>query len=629
MPPSDSALSPSDLRAALALAQAILPGTARIPGAGPDLVERSEALVREFSGSLVRPWVLLQRTLDVAAVAAAGRPFHQLPPEQRDELIRTWEAGPLRTPLALAALVYKLVHFDQPRVYDAMGGRERGPVQGLERPRWLEQIHPAQSFPDDALECDVVVVGTGAGGAVVGKELAERGHAVVFVEKGEHHRRDAFLNSSLDAHRRFYKAALAVGNAVVPVFMGQLVGGSTAINGGTCFETPPWVLDEWCESLGTDEFAPDRMAPLFARVAQVAEIAESTPPEVGPLRTIFERGTKALGWHHVRIRRNVVGCTASGFCDFGCRTDARRSTNLSYVPKALERGALLLTGAAADRIIVENGRATGVEAVDARGRRLVVRAKAVVLAAGAIPTPLLLLKQGLCNGSDQVGRNLSVQPSAGVSALFDDEIRPHKHIPQADACDEFGRDGELIIAAGPEVNVAAQLFPVSGRRLMDLLERMPHIGSIGALIRDDGVNGRVWREVGGQVAVSYFLGERLRKRVHSTMLHAAEMFVAAGAKRLYLACTSRPVVELSQLDDWRENPPPIADLPMVAYHPLGTCRMGKDPRTSVVGIDHQAHEVRRLYVVDASTLPGALGVNPQLTIMAMATRAAELIHDAL
>jgi choline dehydrogenase-like flavoprotein len=616
-------------RAALALARALLPGSERIPAADAESVRRAESVVAGLAPWLAKPWSAAQRVLDLAAIARTGRRLSSLDDEAAEKLVRAWQHDPvLRQPLNVASVVYKLAHFDRPDVVRAMGGRPNV-VGNLDKPRWLAQIHAADDWTGDDLEVDAVVVGTGAGGAVVGYELAERGFAVGFVEEGEHYRRDAFDGSLVRAHERFYRAAASIGNVVMPIFIGRLVGGSTAINGGTCFRTPPWVLDRWCEELRTDDFSREAMEPYFERVERILDVAPAAQPEVGPIASVIARGCDALGWSHFAIRRNARGCTGLGFCDLGCGTDAKRSTNLSYIPPALARGSVLLTGFRVDRVILEGGRAVGVEGTSASGRRHRVRARVVVLAGGSIPTPLLLLGQGLANASGQVGRNLTLHPSASVAGLFDENIDPANHIPQGYGCDHFLRDGQLIAAAQPTPNVAAQIFQLSGRRLMDVLDRLENVASIGLCVRDESPNGRVWRDVAGRPAITYSVTRADRDRLHSGMVRMLEILVAAGAQRLYAGCASFPMFEPHELAKFRDAVPAASELALASYHPLGTCKLGRDPKTSVVDLDHQAHEVPGLYIVDGSTVPGAPGVNPQLTIMAMATRAADRIAAAL
>jgi len=624
-PPLDAAH-----RSALALAEAILPGTSHIPAADEATVLKAAQAVAELSPKAFRVWSTAQRTLDNAARLRTGRPFHALSGAEQDALLRKWERDPLlKLPLALVSFLYKIVHFDSPHVQRAMGARPKAPVQVTE-PRWTEQVHAAASWAGGDIECDVVVVGTGAGGGVVGYELAERGHAVVFVEEGQLYHRHAFDGSSVRALRRFYRPAIAVGNAVIPIFAGRMVGGSTAINGGTSFRTPPWVLDRWCEELGTDEFLASRMTPYFERVEAHLQVGPSSRRHVGPIADVFQRGCDALHWKHGYLLRNAPGCEASGFCDFGCRTDARRSTNVAYLPPALERGSLLFTGLKAEQVLQENGRAAGVEGVASNGNRLRIRAKAVVLAGGAIPTPLFLLRQKLANTSGQVGRNLTLHPSCILSALFDEEIRGFDYIPQGYASQQFLREGLLLLAAQGSQNVAATYFPGTGRRLMEPLAQLPHLASLGPLAADSTRNGRVWRELWGFPAIRYTLAREDVERLKRGLLLCMEMMVAAGARHLYPGVLSHPSLDTKRgLDVFRKAELSAADLVVASYHPLGTCEMGRDARRSVVGLDHQCHDVPGLFIVDASTVRGPLGVNPQLTIMALATRAAEHISPHL
>ncbi|MGA7123607.1 MAG: GMC family oxidoreductase [Polyangiaceae bacterium] len=617
-------------RAALALAEAIVPGSASIPAADEATVGRAQEVLEAFHPSLPKAWRIAQATLAAAAIAQAGRSFDALSAAQQEALIRRWEDDPvLKTPLALVSTVYKFVHFDQRAVYEKLGGK-LNVVGPLETPRWLRQIHRAEEWQGGDVDCEVVVVGTGAGGGVVGRELADRGFAVVFIEEGEHYRRDAFDGSSVRAHQRFYRGAFSVGNMAMPVFVGRLVGGSTAINGGTCFRAPPWVLDRWCEDTDSSDFSADAMRPYFERVEAILDVRDADRSTVGPIGDVMARGCDALGWNHFPIRRNAPGCDGSGFCDFGCRTDARRGTNIAYLPPALEKGAVLFTGLRAENVVIDGGRAVGIDAVDKKGRAIRVRAGAVVLAGGAVPTPLFLMKQGICNTSGQVGRNLSTHPSGGFSALFEEQIRGHAHIPQGYGCDEFLREGMLITAAQPDLNVAAAVLPFSGRRLMETLGRIDHLANFAMLVRDSTRNGRVWRDVGGLPAITYSVTAEDVDRMHRAMVHVGEMCLAAGATRLHPAVLKmRSLKGRRDLDAFRSVRLGPADIAWTSYHPLGTSKMGRDPKTSVVDTDHQAHDVRRLYIVDGSTVPGPLGVNPQLTIMAAATRAAEKIAERI
>lgn len=623
-------LLPDPRRAALALAEAIIPGSATVPAADEASLDGAEALVAEFHPALLRAWRAAHQALDASTLAVKGRPFHALSAAQQEEMLLRWEKDPiLRAPLWVIAMTHKLVHFDRAPVYEALGGSRSAPVN-IEQPAWLSQIHRADEWTEGDIECDVVVVGTGAGGAVVGKELADRGHAVVFVEEGEHYRRDSFDGSSVSAHRRFYRGAFAVGNVTIPLFIGRMFGGSTAINGGTCFRTPDWVLERWCEDLETDDFSVPSMDPMFSQVERFLDVAPSGMAEIGRIGDIMARGCDALGWSHFPIPRNAPGCNGKGFCNFGCKTDARKGTNLSYMPAALRKGAVALTGGRVDRVLTEERRAVGVVAVARGGRTVTVRARAVILAGGAIPTPLLMLKQGIGNASGQVGRNLGLHPSTGYTAIFDEELKGREHIPQGYACDQFLRDGILLSSAQPDVNFYGMIFPFVGRRLMDRVEQMDRTAGFAALIRDHKANGRVWRDVAGLPAITYNVSQTDTDHMHAAMVHGADLAFAAGARRVCPVVMGRPIVERgTSLEAFRSARLSAGEFIWSSYHPLGTCRMGPHPKTSVVDLSHESHDIKGLYVVDASVLPSPLGVNPQLTIMAVATRAGAKIHERI
>jgi choline dehydrogenase-like flavoprotein len=624
-------LTAKEYRSGLALAEAIIPGSATIPAADETTFIRSQDAVRDFHPAAVRPWRMALRALDAAAVAYTGRPFHGLSARKQEELVARWQTDPvLKAPLNLLGLIYKFVHFDRDDVYDRMGGK-LNLVTSLEQPRWLEQVHRADAWTEGDVECDVVVVGTGAGGGVVGRELVERGYAVVFLEEGEHYRRDAFDGRAISAHRRFYRATVSVGNAPMPVFMGRLVGGSTAINGGTSFRSPSWVHERWCEELGTDALSEAAMAPHYERVERFLQVEPSPRKVIGPIADFIARGCDALGWKHAAVPRNAPGCDGKGFCDLGCRTDARLGTNLSYLPAALGKGALLLTGARVETVLREDGkRASGVEAVTSSGKTIRVRARAVVLAGGAVPTPLLLLKQGLANSSGQVGRNLSMHPSTGYAAVAEESMNGPSHIPQGYGSQEFLRDGILMLCAQPDYNVMGVIFPLAGQALMAALDQIEHMASFGLLVRDQSANGRVWRDVGGLPAVTYNLGPEDVRRMHDAMVHASELALAAGARKLYPFVVGHPPLEgRRDLEAFRREKLGPGDFVWTSYHPLGTCRMGRDPKTSVIDTDHAAWDVPGLFIADGSAVRGPLGVNPQLTIMSQATRAAGRIAERI
>ncbi len=620
----------SEWAAALALAEAVIPGGETVRRADEDTLLRTIDLLEHTFPQLSRVWGKSALFFDHLAMLGTGKRFRDLDHAGQEAMLARWEGNSaLRGPLTAFMFGLKMAHFDKREVYETMGGK-LNVVTSLEPARWLERVVDAGTYEGDRdVECDVVVIGTGAGGAVVGRELAEKGHAVVFIEEGRLVRRDEFTGSSVKAHQEFYRGGLSTGNNLFPVFMGRLVGGSTAVNGGTCFRTPSWVMDRWCEEMRTDDFTPDRMEPYFRRVESILQVEPAKKQFVGKIADVFARGCDALGWSHFTLVRNAPGCEGTGFCDFGCRTDARRSTNISYIPPALEKGAMLFTKLRADRLLIEGRRAVGVEGIGPDGRTIRVRGRAVIMAGGALPTPLFLMKQGLCGGSGELGKNLTLHPSGGLSAVFDDEIRGWESIPQGYGCDQWIKDGILLTAAQPDINYASLMFPFGGDRLMELLDGLPHVAGFALLIADQA-RGRVLMDYDGSAAVHYRLTPGDVARYHQALVKMSEICWAAGAKRVLPAIFGWPSIgSRKEHERFAKAKLEPGDLLLTSYHPLGTCKMGSDPKKSVVDMNHQAHELPGLFIVDGSTVSGPLGVNPQLTIMAVATRAAEKIHPLL
>lgn len=624
----------ADHPAATALARALLPPGRRLPGADAGTLVHLDELLAELAPAAPARAAALASALDHAALLATGRRFRALPADRQQALLQRWERDPLmRYPVALATAVLKAAHFDDPARWQVFGATR--PHAGPPAPdRRLDQVKSGDGWRDgESLDCDVVVIGTGAGGAVVGKELAARGQAVLFLEEGDLHRRDSFGRGTLESYRRFYRdrgAVFAVGNHAIPVFMGRMVGGSTAINTATCFRTPDWVLDDWCERLGTDELSPARMAPHFQRVEAELGVAPAAAAHLGGSARVVARGCQELGWRSFPLRRNAPDCDGQGVCGFGCPTDAKRSTNLSYVPRALACGAMLVTGMRAERILVDRGRAVGVTARATRGgARLTVHARAVVLAGGAVPSPRLLLDQGLCRGSGRLGHGLSLHPATSAGALFEERIAQWSGIPQALGCDEFHREGILMLGASMPIDVGAVALQMAGRRFAELMDDYDRVASFGVMVEDDS-RGRVRLGPGRRALLTYRLGERAVERLHRGVAHLAEIYFAAGARRVMPQMPRVPVIESrADLRRFRGERFSARDFLLTSFHPLGTVPMGRDPRTSVVGLDHQAHELPGLYVVDGSTVPGPPAVNPQITIMAMADRAAAGIAGGL
>jgi choline dehydrogenase-like flavoprotein len=376
------------------------------------------------------------------------------------------------------------------------------------------------------------------------------------------------------------------------------------------------------------------MEPILQRVEETLSVRPVPDHLLGGNARVFERGVRALGYHGAPIQRNIDGCHGCGVCAYGCPSDAKQAMHLSYLPRAEAAGARIYARCRVDRITVEGDRVLAVEAdildreTDRVRGRLRVRPKLVVLAAGALHTPLLLMANGLAGGSGQVGRNLSIHPAVSVSALFDEEVCAWRGTMQSYYMDDFAEgEGLLFEVTSLLPGLALATLPGTGAAVKENLARYKHLASVGLFVSDTS-RGRVLRVPGsrGEPLVIYSLNRQDSARLVRGIAIAAEVFLEAGAKTVFPGLRgASAVASRRDLEQLRRGPPLAggpAALSPTGFHPMGTCRMGRDPGSTVVDQYGRLHGLRNLFVADASVFPSCLGVNPQVTIMALATRTA-------
>lgn len=647
-------LSGREMRIAAALAEAAMPPGRFLDGAGAATASRLAAWLGSIPPHLAQGVRAALWAIELAPLPFRLRPLSALPLEERMEVLRGFEqsrARTLRSLLRAALTPLRFVHYDRPEMFKHVGCRYELPTVRDEAPRWLAQVTDGREVEEDLeLECEVLVIGTGAGGAAAAYELASRGHAVLMLEEGDFHRRSSFTGRPARAYREMYRdhgLDMTLGNVNIPVFAGRAVGGSTVINSGTCYRAPESTFASWRDGMGLPaEFSSSGLAPYYERVERMLQVAPADPLHLGAIGPIVRRGAERLGLRHGPLQRNAPDCDGQGICCFGCPTGAKRSTDVSYVPEALKRGAQLITAARVRTIELVAGRARGATAVlggDTRARgngdraasgagrrpRLVVRAEAVVVAGGALMTPLLLRRSGACLSSGALGKNLSIHPASKVMALFDERIDQWQGIPQGYQIDHFADDGLMFEGGSLPFDVAALAVPWTGHRYTELMERYPHLATFGFMIKDTS-RGEVRPGIGGTPLVLYTMNREDVAKMQRGVELLCEVFLAAGARRvLPLVAGCDEVNGPVDLERLKARQIQAGDLDVAAFHPLGTCRIGVDPRSSCLGPDHQAHDVAGLYVCDGSAIPSSLGVNPQMTIMAMSLRAAELLSERL
>ena len=485
------------------------------------------------------------------------------------------------------------------------------------------------------LECGAVIIGSGAGGATMAAELAEAGVDVVVLEEGGYHPTESFTAETGRALRTLYRdggGGVTFGRPSVLYAEGRCVGGSTVVNGGMSWRTPARVLDRWAAQEHLPQISEQAMDPFFTRAESRLSVGPQDPETIGRDSALFKAGAQAQGWSVIANRRNQLHCAGTNSCNSGCPTGAKQSMLVTSVPRALAQGARVFADCRVDRVIRSGHAVSGVtgHVVRPGGRRgpeVTVRARAVIVAGGAIQTPALLMRSGLRSASGQLGRNLSLHPNAVVTAFFDTDVTGWHGVHQAFQVREFAEDGIVLTAVNLPPTMLAGILPAWGTDLGALMADYNRIVTAGPLVTDTGT-GRVRNVPGLGPQVSYRLtGRDAARAVRGVELTAQALF-AAGARRVLLPFDGAPeITSPGELRRLLARPVPKRSLQLYSIHVMGTARMSADPRRGVVGSFGEFHGVSGLHVADASLFPGPIGINPMETVIALAMRNAQCLIE--
>ncbi len=607
------------------LCAALLPPEA----GGPDPAEaaRWTAAFLEAQPAVVRAAALAGAAgLDAVSILATGHRLVHAEPEARAALLRRLSA---RRPLAagiegLKALTL-LVVGAQRAAPEALAAATAFPPA---RPDGQLDVTPSVAWPSTT-RWDAVVVGSGAGGAMAARTLARAGMAVAVVEEGRHHRVDEFrTRPPLERFAALYRdggatAALGVPPIVLPI--GRGVGGTTLVNSGTCYRTPPAVLRRWVDDAGLVLADPATFDARLDEVEAMLQVAPVPMAVMGRNGELVLAGATALGWRAGPIRRNAPGCGGCCQCSVGCPRNAKFGVHLNALPQACAAGASIVAEARAERILFDGDRAHGVLARRPDGSTLRLLAPRVVLAAGATETPLLLRRSGLADHR-AVGANLAVHPAVGVAGRFEEPVLAWHGVLQSAAVEEFHESrGILIEATSTPPGMGSMLLPGFGRELVAELDGAGHLATVGAMVADQPAGRVLGRR---RALVRYDLTRRDGARLVEAIGLMGRLLFAAGAVEVTTGIPGHPKVRTAdELDEAVASCDPRT-LHVAAFHPVGTVAAGGDPERHPADASGALRGTQGVWVADGSVLPTCPEVNPQVSIMALALAIADGIVAA-
>ncbi|MDQ3742747.1 MAG: FAD-dependent oxidoreductase [Actinomycetota bacterium] len=591
----------------------------------------------------------LQQLLD----ALAEQGFDGASQLSREQLLLNLQLASRDAAFGVGALTALSLFFSYGLVDEATGQNPNWKVFGYPGPISPppDVPKPIEAFvPEGAttLEADAVVVGSGAGGAVVAARLAEQGMKVVVLEAGGYFNEADFNQVEVWAHQNLYwrGGPTPTGDMNVTLQAGFCLGGGTTVNWTNSLRTKDWVREQWATEHGLEDVATDafdrHLDAVWERLQVNGDCSELNRPQQA-----MRRGAEALGWNFATVTRNWDRSrhdpAMAGYMGFGDQSGAKQSTLKTYLQDAADRGAQVVPQCWAERVIVEDGRAAGVEATwsdrldpSRPPVKVTVRAPQVVVAAGALESPALLLRSGI--GGPATGQYLRLHPCTATIGDYGEDMQSWWGPPHAGLVNEFANaeDGYGFLLEGVQYTTAlgASAVPfTSGRDHKQSMAEFANAATFIGLVRDHG-HGQVTIDENGMAVPWYSLEDEVDVRnTHRALEAQVRLHHAAGARRIYGLAQGQPTWRVG--DDLEAFIARLKRVPLragghklFAAHQMGTCRMGRDPQTSVADPRGQLHDVEGVWIGDASAFPTPSGTNPMITIMALASRTAENVVAA-
>jgi choline dehydrogenase-like flavoprotein len=508
-----------------------------------------------------------------------------------------------------------------------------------------------QAAVPEAIDCDVAIIGSGAGAGITAELLSAAGLKLVIVEEGPLKSSRDFKQLESEAYPTLYQesAGRKTADKAINILQGRCVGGSTTVNWTSSFRTPSATLGYWQKHFGLADYTDDALAPWFQAAEQRLGIGPwLVPPNEN--NDLLRRGALKMGIAAAAIQRNVRGCWNLGSCGMGCPTNAKQSMLVTTIPAALDRGATLLVQTRAERLEIAGGQVsalhcTGVQmngAVAANARRTVIRAKHFVVAGGAINSPALLMRSGAPDPHGLLGQRTFLHPVVLSSAVFKQDVAGWQGAPQTIYSDHFletdaidGPIGYKLEAPPLHPLIFATTIGGYGQDAAVLLKKFPQAHALLALMRDgfhaESPGGRVSIKRDGSPLLDYPLTDFVMQGARRALLTMAELQFAAGAQEVYTGHELAPVYT-----SWAQAKDNIATLPMkplltkvVSAHVMGGCGLAADASRGVVRPDGQHWQLKNLSVHDGSLFPTSIGANPQLSVYGIVNKLASGLAQRL
>ena len=494
----------------------------------------------------------------------------------------------------------------------------------------------------EEIECDYLIIGSGAGGSVMAAELAKQNCRIIIAEKADYAPPSDFGTSEFEGMAKHFEdgGTLATSDLGISVLAGSSVGGGTAVNWMTCLDPPKPVLKHWADQFGFEAVLEERFQTSLLAIRKRLNVSTANSQHNLQNQKLLD-GCDQLGFEAQQIQRNAKDCGDCGYCGFGCRSGAKQDTRQTFLADAMRLGAELLPSCTIERIVRDGKVATHaiaqVREADGNTRTLKIKFRTCVVAGGSISTPALLLRSGFEN--PHIGQNLRLHPTTAVVGFYDHPILPWKGAPQTIVCDEFsnldGNDFGVRLETAPlhpglGASALAWRDPKHNKRL---LQQLGNSANTIVIARDRG-SGAVVLDENQQVQIQYALSQTDQEHLLHGAARAVELHRATGAK--FILGPHQTPTEFSREMSDKEFKRALGQmnglggdanrLTLFSAHQMSSVRIADSPTRGAVDLQGRSYDAENVYVCDASIFPTAVGVNPMITIMGLSHMLAHLLR---
>ena len=511
-------------------------------------------------------------------------------------------------------------------------------------------LDASQLTQSQNLHGDIVIIGSGAGGGTSAEILAKAGLKVILIEAGPLRTSNDFDMDERKAYKDLYQehAGRMNKDGSLSILQGRCVGGTTVVNWTSSFRTPSPTLKHWQTQYQVKGCSDEDMAPWFEKMEKRLNISP-WPVPANENNAVLSRGADKLGIPWKVIPRNVLGCWNLGFCGTGCPTNAKQSMLVTTIPEALKHDSKLIYNACAEQLIFDDKQqkvvAVKVHALDERhqktGIELTIKADNIILAAGGINSPALMLRSKAPDPQNRIGKRTFLHPVAFSFAKFDEEVNPYYGAPQSIYSDHFqwqsvtGKVGYKLEVPPLHPSLTSALLLGHGPEHVKDMQSLPNLSAMIALMRDgfneDSLGGQIELAEDGSPIIDYQINDYLWQGIKDSHLNMAKLQFAAGASAVKLAH-----IDSQWYTSWESCEAAIEKLAYISCRPLvgsahvmGGLAMGEDKSVCLVNSQGKYHYLDNLYVFDGSVFPTSIGANPQLSIYGMACKNATSLAQQL